>query len=350
MIWWLMLALVLAGPGKKRTKRKGKQSVSAAPVHPRGTGVDAALLPALTGRTNLLSLEGLQRTSLRFTFEHDGTVLAQLDEATATALRHQLSADPGWRVSQLHGVWLATERVDHGGGWTGGPEGYHLDPTRCSRVAVRLGPISENYPWGGNEQVPRLTTETGEIKVWAYALQREPCRDQRAVALIIEGPGVALEVLDSGDGESMPTVERALSELPIELANAGIDSDRIHSVGFDESQLRSPLPATSASPSLRPLPDGLEYRAAQHFGQAGLSWLRIVRDGVAWEEQVVGEATLESPGWSNDPGDDFALQSRIPIPVSEPFPAVVEIWFRPDGGEPSITWTGTVRVGDPGGR
>lgn len=350
MLAALTLSIALAGPsGATDRPRKRPKAAPAAPAGayvPSGTGVDPTLLPPLTGRSDVLQLEGLKRTSIRFGVSHDGAVLGQLDEAASAVLRRQLAADPTWRLTRLRDTWVATRRDRSGDGWTSGPEGYHLGAT-CWRVGVRLGPASATYPWSGGGAITVLRDDERENGVWAIAIENPPCRTQRAVAVVAEGQDVAIEVLDAGTGDQALRVEGALGDLPIDLANAAVDADLVARRGFDPSQLGAALPCHPEDPSLRARDGGLEFTAVAHFDRAALCWARVIRDGAAWNEAVVAEATLEAPGWSDDPNDQFLLQSRVPVAVDAPFDATVELWCHPEDGAPARVSEVRSTVGAP---
>lgn len=327
----LSSALATAGgrPPRKRAGSEPPKTVAAGYV-PTGTGVDPSLLPPLVGRTQQLEIDGTKRTSIRFGVSHDGAVLAGLDQAASQVLRRQLAADPTWRVTRLRGTWVATRRVPSDDTWTTGFDGYHLG-TGCWRVGVRLGPAADGYPWAGGAGISVLTDNERDNGVWAIGIEQPPCRGQRAIAVVAVGADVAIEVLDSGAGDR---VHQALSELPIDLANAAIDSDLVATRGFDPDQLAAPLPDAPTPPTLTVHPDGLEFTAAVHFQAPFLCWARVVRDGVAWEEPTLAEATFEAPGWSSTTTDLFFLQSRVPLTVETPFEALTELWCRPETGDP----------------
>lgn len=346
MIWLLALSLVHAGPlfGKKQRDETSVREEE--PVVPDGAGVDAALLPALVGQAEELQLEGLTRTTIRFTFTHDPMVLDLLDDTAASVLRDHLAADPRWRVTRLHDTWVATERSEERGAWTAGPGGYHFGSERCWRVGVRLSEAPADHPWTVGQKIAHLSMNQPSAPVWAHKLERGPCAGQRGVALVAKGRATALELFESGSGDATPGVQQALEKVPIELSNAAIDDGLIRRRGYDPNQLSAPLPTGPTEPTLTKRSDGIELQATANPGEPGLTWLRILVDGVPWQDDVVREATLEAPGWSHQPEERFWLQSRIPLAAS-PFQATVELWFQPSDGEPRLMWSGARTVEGP---
>lgn len=348
MYWIFLLTLVHAGPRKKeRNKRPPVAAITEAetrgPLAPTGIPVDPNILPALEGQDASLDLQGLTRSALRFTFELDISVLGEIQiESRGTLARH-LAADPGWRVTQRRGLLLAEKRQATSVGPTVGLGGYHISADQCWRVAVRLGDAPPNGAWNQFPPVVQITDQTKLIDLWAYGLKRQPCLGQQALALTASGPGVALEILDSGDGSDMPHILHTLGPGILNLYTQGSSPERVDAEGYEARALTLPFDPPHP-PTLVRIEERVDFRAWVNPGQNGMTWLRLLVDGEPLYESDVANSTYERPGWSLDETRLFPIQSRLNLPPGPEMTALAQLWFQDESQNSRILWQGTLQL------
>ena len=348
MYWILFFTLVHAGPRKKERNKRPKaaavtEAETPAPIVPTGTPVDPSILPALEGQGESLDLQGLTRSALRFTFELDISVLGEISVESRGTLARHLAADPGWRVTQRRGVLLAEKRQTASEGPTVGLGGYHLSADQCWRVAVRLGDAPPNGTWNQSPPVAQITDQTELVDLWAYGLQRQPCLGQRALALTASGPGVALEILDSGDGSDMPHILHTLGPGILTLHAQSSSPERVDADGYEARALTMPFDP-SHPPTLVRIEERVDFRAWVNPGQDGMTWLRLLVDGEPLYESDIANSTYERPGWSADDTRLFPLQSRLNLPSGPEATVLAQLWFQDTSQNSRILWQGTLQL------
>lgn len=334
----------MAGPGKrgKRQEPPPEPVPIPAPEQPLAVAPSNTLTPALEGAEDALNFVGLRRTSIRFGFAYDTSALEGLGADEQVALWRHLAADPRWRVSQQGDIRFAEQRVQTDGQWFVGLGGYHIDDNTCHRIALRDHARDAGTPWARSDLVGHGPVGRGEVELRVFALLRNPCIRQQAVALSVDG-SVSLEVFESGNAESLPWSTRALTEDMTFILNATIDPDSVGNEGYEVRALGSALP-TQSFIDARPVKGGVSVAGADNPGEAGSLWVRMLVDGAPHQAAEFGVATLEQVGWSTKADEYFPWQSVVPLPENTTFSGVAEVWFAPKSGAPRLLRSGPLQI------
>jgi hypothetical protein len=301
-------------------------------------------VPQLTGPDSVLSLEGLTREQVSFTFKVDTAPLAKLDGASVDAVFAALAADPNWRVTMDGGSRVAWRRspADQ---YVVGVDGWRIAPGGCSRVGVREGRTIEPS-WSSSPKVARVPAGQALVAVDGFRPDGGVCI-KLATAIRIDG-ALGLELFEAAGTEDRPLTKQILGEVPYVVLNVVAALDAVEADGFDPLSLPEKEPLRISGPTLVVTaagPGEILIRGRVNPGETGWSWIRLVAaDGTAWEPDLVGRATLEQPGWSHDPSQGFYLQSTVPAPTGTAFQGTVELWFQGEDGPPRLLHSDSARV------
>ena len=292
--------------------------------------------PALEGDRMALDLKSLARTQLDYTLHMETGALATVSEADQRLLLTHLAADPRWRVAEVDGVLAATRREQGANGWTIPASGYHRASTGPWRVLLRFGAWPSDHPWNRSEFVGRAKADAASATVRGFLPPDEIWQGNVTTALTVDAGRLALDVYEMGPEADREHTRWALGELPSMLHNVRMMRNSLSSVGHEPILLPRGEPV-SGPPSVEVRAAGageIEVRARINPGQAGWTWVRLVRDDRPVEELAMVAATRERIGWSPSADKQFYAQSRVPIASGPAFAARAEVWFQADGGPP----------------
>jgi len=222
------LALLVLLPGLLAGSRRSQPApeaapepppVPASPTMPTSTDSpydDQSPAPPLAGTTTPLDLEALAHSTILYTFTADVSEVGRVDGASKGLLLRQLATDPRWRVCELDDTLVALDRVPDGSAeWAVPRTGHHDSRRLTSRTLLRFGAWPATNPWASSKLVVRATPDAPKMRITAYTMTEPPWKDQIATALVVQGPAVALEVLDIGDEDQrQPTID-ALGSVPV---------------------------------------------------------------------------------------------------------------------------------------
>ncbi|MFT5681920.1 MAG: hypothetical protein ACI8RZ_002838 [Myxococcota bacterium] len=290
--------------------------------------VDAATRPELKTGSGL-ELTTLTWSTVTFTIGADTAALGTIDEAGAEAIQRHLSADPRWKLHHRGGVLTAEQRVETDDGWRLTPSGYHAEPTRLWRVAIRFGERATEDPWEDAGLISTSQAGEPEIVVEGIPLSGEQA-GRLATAIVVEAPMLAVEIFESAPSNDRSITAESLGTVPVVLPR--IDVERVAESGYDPAWL-SERHVRTGEPSAQLV--GLEPGYSEVTGwlsltTPGWTWLRLLdATGQPWQDDVVPAWSAERVGWGEGL---FYYQSVIPTP--EPMGAVTaQLWHQADGGE-----------------
>lgn len=319
----------------------------AEPALPPDVGpLDATLAwPPLHGPDQGLDIGKMLRSKVSFDLSYDRAWLTGVDEAERELLLTYLEASPLWRVGDVEGVPGAVRREPDDRGWASPATGYHLDATARWRVTLRFAPWPEGSPWAAAPGVVRVHGDRGAFALPAFVDHQGGTYGLRTTALSLGGPQVWLDVYEQGHPDHRDLTIDALVGTQHELLAVLARARRIRDEGVTAMPLPPGEPGCAAEITLAAAgPGRLDVRGRVNPGTRGWTWVRLVRDGLAWEEAAVGAGTKERVGASPDPTHAFWFQSQFPVPSGEGFAATAELWHQPDGGAPRRLATFPVTV------
>jgi hypothetical protein len=298
------------------------------PYQTRSVYDEQLVYPSVAGpRTT----EGVEPTIFTWTGDFDG--LAVTEEGARSVVRH-LAADPRWRVGVWDGVLVAFERRKEEERWIVPRHGFHSQPDRSWRGAIRFEDWPSDSDWTTSARVTRVGYQATSIPATAFA----PGGDSAliATALTVDAPALAVDVYEASPARARVYTKTSIRELPFFIQTLEFEIRRIRREGYVQSQMPSGQPAKGL-PQLEvtsPAPGLLEVTGRVNPGGKGWTWIRILdTDMQPWEVDAIAAATREVVGWSPNPKEQFYFQSQFSVPSGPPYSGTVEVWFAgdPDG-------------------
>ncbi len=232
-------------------------------------------------------------------------------------LRKRLAASPRWRVLEVYGQWFAARRVRRGKYYFNGYQGFHRSrkPFYLFRLVVDLS----GETLGGRQ-------------------------------LQTVRPGVPPEVRVCFGGDGYDSELHFLEEnWPLEIFECSGAPERV-ATNFLRRLAAADLRELAASPAAgcrgepefqlwQVSPGHYEITWQLNPGEPGLCYLQAfeVTGGTALSPAALKFNSLERPGYSDDPEEQFPGGCNVFIREGEPgqfYLARFEVWFRPASGAP----------------
>lgn len=318
----LVVALAVGTCGAKRARPSPAEDApraASAPAFPGPVAVDPALAPPLGGAAEGLDITSMVRTETTYRFDVDAAWLGTVQGGAGTPFLRTLAAHPGWRVHEGPDGPRASLR---GHDLALAPDGYHRAGRSAWAVHVQPGAAI----WGAADPVVRVAHTAPALTVKGHPIPAGPAQGLVSSAFEIRGPAWVVGVHEVGPADAREGTEQALTELARSLDVAASTVDLVARDGVRGMYLPLGEPGAAPSVAVRAVPGGLDVRARVAPPGWGWSWVRLVRDGVPWEEARVGAGTREMLGYDG-PAAHFYLQGAFAAPPGEGFEAVAEVWF-----------------------
>lgn len=330
--------------GEKLGSEIDVDDLNAIPLGGLDTPYDDSMAPPLDGDRTALDLKSLVRSTLDYDIQMDTSAIAELNEAGRDALLIHLAADPRWRVYEEEDVLVAARRVQTPRGWTVPNTGYHPGPNGPWRVMLRFGELPADHAWQTSPYVAKVPADAGRAKLQGFVPESSVYEGMVITAMRVLGPQVSLDVYETSPEDGRPRTGDALGEVPPTVSNAAMLGSRLVANGHEPMLLPTASGAGRALEIERPRQGELAWTTQVNPGEPGWVWLRLMRDGQAWEEVAVAAATRERVGFATSGTRTFLAQSRFPVPSGEAFPATAEVWFLPDRGDARVIRSTEVSV------
>lgn len=265
--------------------------------------------------------------------------LVRLQEHRDALLRY-LASSPAWRVFEEHGNVFATRRWMIGSEWQYDLHGYYslhnIDrwsksgmPYFQSRVTIGL---SGRPWWRGGPASTRLTD--GETKTVGLLSGNGMLGSH----CILTAGAVVVELFEQSDA-----AERRLTKAALAFLEGELQPLADHPARETVRQLLPPGSVREGSPSFE-IRNSFQPGIYDSFiwinsGEPGMLYLKAfeVTKSTALSVERLKERSCEWVGWSENPEELFFSNTHFTIYEGDwgkPYAARLEIWFRPDSGEP----------------
>lgn len=296
-------------------------------------------VPKLASRASDFDLELLGYRYTVYKIKADFSPVASVTKAESATIRHQLAADPRWRVGVWDGAVVAFQRDGDDDTWSVPRHGYHIDRDSIWRTSIRFDRWSDRSEWSSPELVTRVRADEQQLALRAFQLGDGPGKGMKTTALSVEGPSVAMDVFEARRGGELDVTATALAAVPRALDSLRAERQSIERDGYTQWEMPTAEPYQGIHSHLHmesPEPGRLQVKGRVNPGRPGWTWVRIVdAAGRTWEDVAVAAGTREAVGWSPDPDTQFYFQSQFPVPSGTRFEATAEIWFTPDDSDRS---------------
>ncbi|MCC2669920.1 MAG: hypothetical protein K0Q72_2391 [Armatimonadetes bacterium] len=270
-------------------------------------------------------------------------VLAGAGEGDVATLKRYFAGSADWKLTQLGGIPVAIRRevadesTPDAGKLRMSADGFYFkhQPWRRYRTLIRFGkaPLPVDAAW---QAVRTEAPASGRDLALPVAPAELP--DYRSYLVVSGEAQVALEIQEESMDTTRETTRRLLREVNEELTKALSGAAQLQQRGYVPG-LGSKASVTTGPAVLKAesahTPNAFHVLGYFNPGTAGTVHARLFdAAGTPVAPDAVREQTQEQCGWSKEPKNRFFFNSQVRLPAGSALPVNVQLWFRPDNGQP----------------